>query len=60
MDKLLHLLNRDGSDVFYHNDIFKTASKILEQLSVDEEDIIPEHQTWAAAPENVNNIFFLF
>ena len=38
--------------------IFKTASKILEQHSVDEEDIVPECESRAAAAENSNNNFF--
>ena len=32
LEQLLHLLNRDGSDAFHHDDIFKTANKILEQI----------------------------
>ena len=41
MEKL-HLLNRNGSDAFHCHDNFKTASKILEQFSVDKENIVPE------------------
>ena len=60
LEKLLHLLNRDGSNVFHCDDIFKKASKILEQLSVEEEDIVPERQIRAAAAENPNNNFCNF
>ena len=42
--KLLLLLNRDGKEAFHRNDIFKTASETLEQLSDEEDDIIPERQ----------------
>ena len=56
-EKLLLLLNRDGKEAF-HCDIFKTASEILEQLS-NEEDIIPERQTRAAAAENLNFASFM-
>ena len=59
MEKLLHLINRDGSDAFHCN-IFKTASKILKQLSDNEEDIVPECQTRAAAAENPNSNFCNF
>ena len=58
LEKLLHLLNRDGSNVFYRDDIFKTASKILEELSDNKEDIISERQIRAAATENPNNFFY--
>ena len=60
LEKLLHLLNRDGSNVFHRDDIFKTASKILEELSDNKEDIISERQIRAAATENPNNNFFYF
>ena len=57
--KLLLLLNRDGKEAFHHN-IFKTASEILEQLSNEEDDIIPECQTRAAAADNPYNDFWEF
>ena len=57
LEKLLHLLNRDGSDAFHCDDIFKTANEILEQLSDDEEDIVPEHRTQAEVAENPNSNF---
>ena len=53
-------MNRDGKDVFHRDDIFKTASEILEQLSDEEDDITPELQTRAAAAENPNNDFCQF
>ena len=59
-EKLLLLLNRDGKEAFHRNDIFKTASEILEQLSNEENDIIPERQTRVAAAENPNNDFCEF
>ena len=59
-EKLLFLLNRVVKDVFHCDDIFKTASEILEQLSDEEDDITPELQTRAAAAENPNNDFCQF
>ena len=59
-EKLLLLLNRDGKETFHRDDIFKTASEILEQLSDEEGDIISEHKTRAAAAENPNNDFCEF
>lgn len=59
-EKLLLLLNRDGKDAFHRDDIFKTASEILEQLSDNEDDIIPERRTRAGAAENPNNRFCEF
>ena len=53
-------MNRDGKEAFHRDDIFKTASEILEQLSNEEDDIIPEHQTRAAAAKNLNNDFCEF
>ena len=55
-----NLLNKDGSDRFHHDDVFKTTSKILEQLPVGEEDIIPECQIQAAVVENDNSNFCNF
>ena len=55
-EKLLLLLNRDGKEPFHRDYIFKTASEILE-LSNEEDDMIPEHQTRAAAAKNLNNDF---
>ena len=52
-------MNRDGKEAFHHN-IFKTASEILEQLSNEEDNSIPERQTRAAAAENPNNDFCEF
>ena len=60
LQRLLNLLNRDGNDAFHRDDIFKTASEILEQLSENEEDIVPDRQTRAAAAENPNNNFCNF
>ena len=59
-EKLLLLLNRDGKEAFHRDDIFKTASEILEQLSNEENDIIPERQTRVASAENPNNEFCKF
>ena len=53
-------MNRDGKEAFHHDDIFKTASEILEQLSNEEDNIIPERQTRAAAAENPNDDFCEF
>ena len=50
-------MNRDGKEPFHRDYIFKTASEILEQLSNEEDDMIPEHQTRAAAATNLNNDF---
>ena len=41
-DKLLMLLDHDGRDAFQRDDIFPTASEILEKLTDEEEEIIPE------------------
>ena len=60
MEKPLHLLNRDRSVAFHRNDTSQTASKILEQLSDNKEDIVPERQTRAAAAENPNKKFCNF
>ena len=60
LKKFLHLLNRDGSDAFHRDDIFKTASEILKQISVEREDIVPECQTRAAVVENPNSNFCNF
>ena len=49
-----------GTSDSFHCDIFKTASNILQQPSVDKEDIVPEHETRAAAAENPNNNFCNF
>ena len=59
-EKLLLVLNRDGKEAFHCNDIFKTVSETLEQLSNEEDDNIPERQTRAAAAENPNNDFCKF
>ena len=53
-------MNRDGKEAFHCDDFFKTASEILEQLLNEEDDIITEHQTRAAAAENPNNGFCEF
>ena len=59
-DKLLILLDCDGGDAFQRDDIFPTASEILEKLTDEEEEIIPEHHTQAAVSENPNNDFCQF
>ena len=41
-DKLLILLDCDGGDAFQRDDIFPTASEILEKLTDEEEEIIPK------------------
>ena len=60
LQRLNNPLNRDGSDAFHRDYIFKTASEILEQVSENKEDIVPDCQTRAAAAENPNNNFFNF
>ena len=44
-DKFLILLDRGGGDAFQRDDIFPTASEILEKLTDEEEEIIPECHT---------------
>ena len=41
-DKFLILLDCGGGDVFQRDDIFPTASEILEKLTDEEEEIIPK------------------
>ena len=59
-DKLLILLDQDRGDAFQKDDIFPTASEILEKLTDEEEEIIPEQHTQAAVSENPNNDFCQF
>ena len=59
-DKLLILLDRDGGDAFQRDNIFSTASEILEKLTDEEEEIIPERRTRTAASENPNNDYCQF
>ena len=44
LEKLPHFLNRDGNDALHHDGIFITVSKIWEQLSNNEDDIVLEWQ----------------
>ena len=60
VDKLLILLDHDGGDAFQRNDIFPTASEILEKLTDEEEEVIPECRTRAAVSENPNNDYCQF
>ena len=59
-DKLPFLLDCDGWDAFQRDDIFPTKSEILEKLSDEEEEIIPERCTQAAVSENPNNDYCQF
>ena len=59
-DKLLILLDRDGGDAFQRDDIFPTATEILEKLTDEEEEIIPERRTRAPVSENTNNDYCQF
>ena len=59
-DKLLILLDRDGGDAFQRDNIFPTASEILEKLTDEEEKIIPKCRTRRAASENSNNDYCHF
>ena len=59
-DKLLILLDRDEGDAFQRDDIFPTAGEILEKLTDEEEEIIPECRTRAAVSENPNNDYCQF
>ena len=59
-DKLLILLDRDGGDAFQMDDIFPTASEILEKLNDEEEETIPGRRTRAAVSENPNNDYCQF
>ena len=58
--KLLLVLDRDGKEAIPRDVTSKTASEISEQLLNEEDDIIPERQTRAAAAENLNNDFCEF
>ena len=60
IDKLLILLNREGGEAFHRDDVFPTASDILEQLADNDEEILPERQTRAQAAANPNNNHALF
>ena len=44
-DKLLILLYCDGRDACQRDDVFRTASEILEKLTDEEEEIIPDRRT---------------
>ena len=37
-------MDRDGGDAFQRDNIFPTASEILEKLTDEEQEIIPEHK----------------
>ena len=54
------LLDRDGGDAFQRDDIFPTATEILEKLTDEEEQIIPERRTRAPVSENTNNDYCQF
>ena len=60
LEKPLHLLNRNGSDTFHCSNIFKTASKILEQLQltkkISQQSLKPEQLNWLQ-PLLENNMF---
>ena len=59
-DKLLILLDCDGGDAFQRDDIFPTASEILEKLTDEEEEIITKCHTQVAVLENPNNNYCQF
>ena len=44
-DKLIILLDCGGGDAFQRDDVFLTASEILEKLTDEEEEIIPDCRT---------------
>ena len=56
-EKLSILLDRDGGEIFHRDDIFPTASEMLEQLTDEDHDIVPDRQTRADAAANPNNKF---
>ena len=59
-NKLLILLDHDGGDAFQRDDIYPTESEILEKLTYEEEEIIPERRTQAAVSDNPNNDYCQF
>ena len=52
--KLVHLIDKNGEEIIYHDDLFLTVANIIERIKDEEEDIVPERQTRAltAAPDN--------
>ena len=59
LDKLRKIVERDGGDAFYSDNIFAVASDMLEQLTKDEE-IVPVRQTRADVAANPNNNYSIF
>ena len=52
--KLAHLIDKNGEEIIYHDDLFLTVANIIERIKDEEEDIVPERQTRTstAAPDN--------
>ena len=41
-------MDENGEEIFYRDDLFPTVANIIERIKDEEEDIVPERQTWAA------------
>ena len=48
MRKLVCLIESNGEEIFYRNDLFPTVAYITECIKDEEEDIIPERQKASA------------
>ena len=42
-------MDENGEEIFYRDDLFPTVANIIERIKDEEEDIVPERQTWASA-----------
>ena len=48
--KIVRLIDENGKEIFYRDDLFPTIVDIIEHIKDKEEDIIPERQTRVSAP----------
>ena len=48
--KIVRLIDENGKEIFYRDDLFPTIVDITEHIKDKEEDIIPERQTRVSAP----------
>ena len=57
--KLVHLIDENGQEIFYFDDLFPTVVDIFENIKDEEEDIMPERQIWALAAATDGQYYLL-
>ena len=57
--KLVHLIDENGKEIFYHGDLFPTLADITEHSKDKEEDTVPERQTQTSAAATDGQYCFL-